>query len=74
MDSVSSNSHGNLDEQISQLMQCKPLNEQEVPTFFLLLLFFVFFVPSSCYVVESRDCLLILGGFGWFKSNVMDPA
>ncbi|EOY32350.1 Phosphatase 2A-3 [Theobroma cacao] len=28
--SVSSNSHGNLDEQISQLMQCKPLSEQEV--------------------------------------------
>ncbi|KAH1236793.1 Serine/threonine-protein phosphatase PP2A catalytic subunit [Glycine max] len=30
MDSVPSNSHGNLDEQISQLMQCKPLSEQEV--------------------------------------------
>ncbi|XP_052887642.1 serine/threonine-protein phosphatase PP2A catalytic subunit-like isoform X2 [Gossypium arboreum] len=28
--SVDSNSHGNLDEQISQLMQCKPLSEQEV--------------------------------------------
>ncbi|TYH14886.1 hypothetical protein ES288_A05G000500v1 [Gossypium darwinii] len=28
--SVGSNSHGNLDEQISQLMQCKPLSEQEV--------------------------------------------
>ncbi|PPD81783.1 hypothetical protein GOBAR_DD21300 [Gossypium barbadense] len=28
--SVDSNSHGNLDEQISQLMQCKPLAEQEV--------------------------------------------
>lgn len=27
----SSNNHGNLDEQISQLMQCKPLSEQEVP-------------------------------------------
>ncbi|KHG30742.1 Serine/threonine-protein phosphatase PP2A-4 catalytic subunit -like protein [Gossypium arboreum] len=27
--SVGSNSHGNLDEQISQLMQCKPLSEQE---------------------------------------------
>ena len=26
----SSNNHGNLDEQISQLMQCKPLSEQEV--------------------------------------------
>ncbi|KAH1067925.1 hypothetical protein J1N35_032912 [Gossypium stocksii] len=28
--SAGSNSHGNLDEQISQLMQCKPLSEQEV--------------------------------------------
>ncbi|KAK8544340.1 hypothetical protein V6N13_056122 [Hibiscus sabdariffa] len=28
--SVDSNSHGNLDEQIAQLMQCKPLSEQEV--------------------------------------------
>ncbi|GKV00451.1 hypothetical protein SLEP1_g13136 [Rubroshorea leprosula] len=27
--SVPSNSHGNLDEQIDQLMQCKPLSEQE---------------------------------------------
>ncbi|RWW65905.1 hypothetical protein BHE74_00026762 [Ensete ventricosum] len=26
------NSHGNLDEQIAQLMQCKPLSEQEVCT------------------------------------------
>ncbi|KAH8512395.1 hypothetical protein H0E87_005871 [Populus deltoides] len=30
LDSVASNTHGNLDEQISQLMQCKPLSEQEV--------------------------------------------
>ncbi|MQM05505.1 hypothetical protein Taro_038325 [Colocasia esculenta] len=29
-DPVPSDSHGNLDEQISQLMQCKPLSEQEV--------------------------------------------
>ncbi|CAL8998408.1 unnamed protein product [Prunus brigantina] len=30
MDAVPSNSHGNLDEQIAQLMQCKPLSEPEV--------------------------------------------
>ncbi|XP_044506022.1 serine/threonine-protein phosphatase PP2A-4 catalytic subunit isoform X2 [Mangifera indica] len=30
LDSVPSNTHGGLDEQISQLMQCKPLSEQEV--------------------------------------------
>jgi hypothetical protein len=29
-DSVPSNSHGNLDKPIAQLMQCKPLSEQEV--------------------------------------------
>ena len=29
-DPVPSNSHHNLDEQIAQLMQCKPLSEQEV--------------------------------------------
>jgi hypothetical protein len=34
LDSVASNTHGNLDEQISQLMQCKPLSEQEVILFF----------------------------------------
>ncbi|KAK8961532.1 hypothetical protein KSP40_PGU005574 [Platanthera guangdongensis] len=37
---VPASSHGNLDEQIAQLMQCKPLSEQEVfstrsPLFFL---------------------------------------
>ncbi|KAH7560398.1 hypothetical protein JRO89_XS10G0010600 [Xanthoceras sorbifolium] len=32
LDSVPSNTHGGLDEQISQLMQCKPLSEQEVRT------------------------------------------
>ncbi|KAF5178264.1 Serine/threonine-protein phosphatase PP2A catalytic subunit, partial [Thalictrum thalictroides] len=32
VDLVSSNSNGDLDEQISQLMQCKPLSEQEVRT------------------------------------------
>ncbi|XP_043807131.1 serine/threonine-protein phosphatase PP2A catalytic subunit isoform X2 [Manihot esculenta] len=32
LDSVPSNTHGNLDEQINQLMQCKPLSEHEVRT------------------------------------------
>ncbi|XP_073109868.1 serine/threonine-protein phosphatase PP2A catalytic subunit isoform X3 [Elaeis guineensis] len=30
VDPVPANSHGNVEEQISQLMQCKPLSEQEV--------------------------------------------
>ncbi|KAF5206400.1 Serine/threonine-protein phosphatase [Thalictrum thalictroides] len=32
VDPVSTHSHGHIDEQISQLMQCKPLSEQEVRT------------------------------------------
>ncbi|CAA3015138.1 serine threonine- phosphatase PP2A-2 catalytic subunit [Olea europaea subsp. europaea] len=28
--SVASSAHGNIDEQISQLMECKPLSEQDV--------------------------------------------
>ncbi|GKV00454.1 hypothetical protein SLEP1_g13138 [Rubroshorea leprosula] len=48
--SVPSNSHGNLDEQIDQLMQCKPLSEQEVT---ILLLYWVVnvngFVDSCCF-------------------------
>lgn len=42
MDSVPSNSHGNLDEQIAQLMQCKPLSEQEVPSFFSVVFLAIF--------------------------------
>lgn len=42
MDSVPSNSHGNLDEEIAQLMQCKPLSEQEVLGFFSCFFFPLF--------------------------------
>ena len=38
MESVPSNTHGGLDEQISQLMQCKPLSEQEVLLLIILIL------------------------------------
>lgn len=34
VDLASSNTHGNLDQQISQLMECKPLIEPEVSFFF----------------------------------------
>ena len=30
---MATNTHGNLDEEINQLMQCKPLSEQEVTLF-----------------------------------------
>lgn len=41
----SSNAHGNVDEQIVQLMQCKPLSEQEVRN---LVLFFLCFLVDRC--------------------------
>lgn len=37
-DLVAESTHGNLDEQIAQLMQCKPLSEPDV--LFILFLFF----------------------------------
>ena len=43
-DPVPSNSHYNLDEQIAQLMQCKPLSEQEVSCFLF------FSRIESCYL------------------------
>ena len=39
-------SHGNLDEQIEQLMQCKPLSEQEVLYFKLSFFFFLVIFTS----------------------------
>ena len=39
------NNHGNLNEEISQLMQCKSLSEHEVP--FLISCFFFFFWLSD---------------------------
>lgn len=56
MDSVPSNSHGNLDEQISQLMQCKPLSEQEVLLGILIL-------SLSLSLVLSFEIFAV---FGWF--------
>lgn len=58
----SSNSHGNLDEEIAQLMQCKPLSDQEVN-----------FSSSICFKFSFLALLLvgnvvffgeISGGFG----------
>ena len=68
----SSNNHGNLDEEISQLMQCKPLSEQEVP--FLISVFFLCFFGfwMSFEIVRSgrvpdriwfgRVCVSFAGG------------
>lgn len=51
LDSVPSNAHGGLDEQISQLMQCKPLSEQEV----------LYSVVNVKYILFGC-CLSLLGG------------
>jgi len=71
MDSVPSNAHGNLDEQISQLMQCKPLSEQEV--LFLHYNFRLFWSIIEFFFL----LLLFLGGSDlfvlWFLRNVTDP-
>ena len=59
MESVPSNTHGGLDEQISQLMQCKPLSEQEVRLLLHLIIhspdFFEFFFGSIglCFVARE---------------------
>lgn len=62
MDSVPSNAHGNLDEQISQLMQCKPLSEQEVLFLRHDFRFFFFLLFSG-----GSDLFVL-----WFSRNVTD--
>lgn len=47
--SVASSAHGNIDEQISQLMECKPLSEQDVIIFLILILF-----GDSLFFINSR--------------------
>jgi hypothetical protein len=72
LDSVATNAHGNLDEEISQLMQCKPLSEQEVTLFlhkkfpflcFLRCFFFDFFFVGSGAVsgINGVDLVGFLG-------------
>ena len=46
MESVPSNTHGGLDEQISQLMQCKPLSEQEVLLLLLIIILILIHYPD----------------------------
>lgn len=51
-DPIPSSSHGHLDEQISQLMQCKPLSEEEVLPF--LIHFFVVIFEMLGFAVLIR--------------------
>jgi hypothetical protein len=61
LDSVATNAHGNLDEEISQLMQCKPLSEQEVILFFFSVKSFYFCAFLSFFF------LIFLVGFESFQ-------
>lgn len=51
MDLVSPSTHGNVDEQISQLMQCKPLSETEVGAILNLVLSFSISRFSLCFQI-----------------------
>lgn len=48
----SNDSHGHLDEQISHLMQCKPLSEQEVLPYSHPILLFVFEMLDSAVSIR----------------------
>ncbi|CAL9108467.1 unnamed protein product [Musa hybrid cultivar] len=49
--------HGNLDEQIAQLMQCKPLSEQERWIYFKFLFLYLFFPGIRCVTYVGSDSL-----------------
>lgn len=53
-------SQGNLDEQIAQLMQCKPLSEQEVNFHFFCCFLFCGFCISCCILEDFFDLGLII--------------
>lgn len=53
---LASDTHGNLDEQISQLMQCKPLIEPEV---LFLISYFVLFCILGFLWFELRIIVII---------------
>lgn len=57
LDSVPSNTHGGLDEQISQLMQCKPLSEQEV-----------LYIESLIF--DGFLSVFVVGFCGWFLEGM----
>nr|GMD59485.1 serine/threonine-protein phosphatase PP2A-2 catalytic subunit [Ipomoea batatas] len=62
MDLVSPSTHGNVDEQISQLMQCKPLSESEVGAILNLVL--------SFSISRAFNLLDLLLDFGFWCSDV----
>lgn len=76
MDSVPSTAaYGNLDEQIAQLMQCKPLSELEVPAFLFsfkfqfswkILVFKVPFFKFSLQFIRFYDSFMAFLVSRWF--------
>ena len=68
---MSSETNGDLDEQISQLMQCKPLSEQQV--WFLSLGFFIFMDDFGVFGALFGDLVgFSMGKFGsvWLPRNL----
>lgn len=70
-DLVAESTHGNLDEQIAQLMQCKPLSETEV--FFILFLFLfgdfvdLLFQFTEDLIFYGSDRFVQIGEFDKFR-------
>lgn len=67
----SSNSHGNLDEEIVQLLQCKPLSEQEVSILisirFRSAIFLLYLPGIEVFVLDSGHLWRIFGDFCCLK-------
>lgn len=57
-DLVAESTHGNLDEQIAQLMQCKPLSEPDVYFIYFL---FLFFRKSCWFLVQIVSRVIFYG-------------
>lgn len=74
MDPVHSSANGNLDEEIAQLMQCKPLSEQEVQLYFFSCRFHFFMNICFFYVLLGIRFdfirFVLVGKFEYFSDSL----
>ena len=68
-DLVTTSSNGNLDDQISQLMQCKPLSEPEV---MISVLFFIFAFVAFVYRLFADLRLIFFLKLSWRLHEQLD--